>query len=215
MGQLTAVFNHLRWTWPLSIVVSFEGYAVSLWQWAGCLPSTKCPMIQTCWPYKGKLSKTLSNLWGIQPQKSEDQSSWLKHFAGALFSMVGMVVGCHTMIIQQSIMAMGLSIGCLWQALRNGTRLRQTSHTHPDQQSGAWTRDAAPNPFILLLPHFFNTLKRTFFVHHLTVVPQKETWKRFVHSNVLFMLLEKNFHSSLKSTVLVQASNMKTNNVQS
>lgn len=106
-------------------------------------------MIQTCWPYKGKLSKTLSNLWGIQPQKSEDQSSWLKRFVDALFSMEGVVVGCHTVIIQQSIMAMRLSIGCLWQALRNGTRLKQTSHTLP-------ISSLVPERGMLLQIHLFN-----------------------------------------------------------
>ncbi len=52
-------------------------------------------------------------------------------FCGCSLQHGGLVVGCHTVIIQQSIMAMRLSIGCLWQALRNGTRLKQTSHTLP------------------------------------------------------------------------------------
>ncbi len=150
-------------------------------------------MIQTCWPYKGKLSKTLSNLWGIQPQKSEDQSSWLKRFASALFSMEGVVVGCHTVIIQQSIMAMRLSIGCLWQALRNGTRLRQTSHTLP-------ISSLVPERETVLQIHLFNHWL-TFFIlwkgHFLFITWQlfhksKETYKWFVHFNVLFVLLKKN-----------------------
>ena len=43
----------------------------------------KHPLTRTLWPYIGKLSKTLSNLWGIQPQKSRDQSSWLERFTSA------------------------------------------------------------------------------------------------------------------------------------
>lgn len=65
----------------------------------------------------------------------------------------GMVVGCHTMIIQQSITPMRLSIGCLWQALRNETRLKQTSHTHPISSLAPEQGKECPTSSILWKAH--------------------------------------------------------------
>lgn len=86
-GRLTAAFNHLEWTWPLNIIDTKAGHAVSFntrergSRLAG-FPAMMWPLIQTCWPYKGKLSKTLSNLPSIQPPKKKrinraDSSSFL------------------------------------------------------------------------------------------------------------------------------------------
>lgn len=82
----------------------------------------KQPLAGAAWPYKGKLSQTKFS------QVSSLQKRMINWADSSVFTSAILSQECQHVIIPPSIIVMGLSIGSLWQTLRNRTRLQDRLH---------------------------------------------------------------------------------------